>query len=258
MYSYLNTLWYLLLTDYKIFKRTILDKVVDLTIWILTMVWVTVYLMPAFGLEHSYGGFMIASLLASAGLFEQFNSAVNLVSDFEGNNITSYYLTLPIPSWLVFLRSMIFYAFNSAILCLIVLPLSKLVAWNQLNLTQINPGQLIAIFIAFNIFYGVFTVWLASMVKNMEKIGSIWMRFVYPLWFLGCFQYSLKVLQNYKPLLAKVTMLNPMMYIMEGSRMAVLNEPSILNFWVCILMIMIFTILFGINSIFKLKKRLDF
>jgi hypothetical protein len=258
MYAYLNTLWYLLLTDYKIFKRTIHDKIIDLAIWVLTMVWVTVYLMPSFGLETSYGAFMMASLFASAGLFEQFSSATNLVSDFEGNQITSYYLTLPIPSWLVFVKNMIFFMFNTGVISLCVLPISKLIAWKHLNLALISPIKLLAIFIVFNMFYAAFTVWLTSMVKSMERLGSIWMRFVYPLWFMGGFQYSLEVLYGYWPLLAYITLLNPMIYIMEATRIAVLNHESMLNFWFCIFMILFFSVLIGTQSILRLKKRLDF
>ncbi|MGE0207262.1 MAG: ABC transporter permease [Candidatus Babeliales bacterium] len=258
MHSYMNTLWYLLLTDFKIFKRTIHDKIIDLAIWVATMVWVTAYLMPAFGLQLSYGAFMAASLFASAGLFEQFSSAISLVSDFEGNQTISYYLTLPIPSWLVFVRNMIFFSCNTAMLSFFVLPLSKLIAWHHIDLSGIQPLKLVLIFIFFNMFYAAFTVWLASMVSSMEKIGSIWMRFIYPLWFLGGFQYSLQVLYNYWPLLAYCTLLNPMIYVMEATRMAVLNQISLLNFWACLGMIFLFTIALGMHSIKRLKRRLDF
>lgn len=256
--SYLSTIGYLLQTDFKIFKRTISDKLIDLFIWIITMVLVTAYLMPAFGLEKSYSGFMIASLIGSAGLFEFYASVTNLVSDFEGNNITSFYITLPIPSWLIFIKNIIFYACNTAIISILVLPICKIISWHYLDLSQFNLLKFLLIFLLTNIFYATFTLWTASKVMGIEKIGSVWMRFVYPLWFLGGFQYSLKVLYDFSPALGYASLINPMIYVMEGIRAAVLGQEGSLNFWICAGMLLLFTILTGWRGIARLKKRLDF
>jgi ABC-type multidrug transport system permease subunit len=256
--SYLNAMWYLLQTDFKIFKQTIFDKIIDLCIWITTMTGVTVYLMPAFGLAPSYGNFMIAGLAASAGMFEQWSAAINLVSDLEGNNITSFYLTLPIPPRLIFVRNIISYAFNSLVLTIIVLPVCKLVAWHHIDFSHLHLGKFFIIFMLTNIFYGTFGLWLASMVKSLTKIGSVWMRYVYPLWFLGCFQYSFKVLHNLFPLFAYINYCNPMTYAMEGTRAAILGQEGFLNFWLCASMMIFFTLLLSVWGIWNMKKRLDF
>ena len=256
--SYLNTMWYLLITEFQIFKRTIVDKIINLFIWIVTMMLVNSYLMPAFGLKHSYSEFIAASLVASAGLFELFPAIAGLVSDFTGNNIISFYLTLPIPSWLVFVRSIIFYAFNSAVMGIFVLPISKILLWNKFSLSELSLGKFLLIFILNNFFFASFVLWTTSRVMSIEKMQNVWMRFVYPLWYLGGFQYSLKVLYNFWPLLAYLTFLNPMMYIMEGTRATILGQEGSLNFWICVIMLFIFIILFSINSILRLKKQLDF
>jgi len=183
--SYITTLTALLETDYQIYKRTIKDKLINVFIWIITILLVTAFLLPAFGLERSYTIFTIAGLAASAGLFEIFASVTNLISDFEGNNITSFYLTLPVPSWLIFIRSMIFYSFNTATLGILVLPISKLLLWNYFDLSHVSIVKFAIIFMLTSVFYAAFTVWTTSRVMSIEKIGSVWMRFVYPLWFFG-------------------------------------------------------------------------
>jgi len=255
---YATTLWYLLETDFKIFKRTITDKFIDLFIWILTMIWVTAYLLTAFGLDPAYSSFRIASLAASAGLFEVFPSASNMVADFEGDNITSYYLTLPVPSWLIFLRTIIFYSLNTMALGLFVVPISKLALWYRFDLSHFSLGKYALIFVLTNIFYAAFTLWIASRVMSMEKIGSVWMRFVYPIWFLGGFDYSLNVLREFSPALAHLSYINPMIYVMEGTRNAILGSQGSLNFWLCVMMITLFTVVFSWHGIARLKRRLDF
>jgi ABC-2 type transport system permease protein len=214
--------------------------------------------MPSFGLSKDYGNFMLASLVASAGLFEAFPSIVNLISDFEGNNITSFYLTLPIPSWLVFVKHMIFYAFNLASMALWVLPLGKLLLFNRFSFAHFNFIQFCIIFILICFFYATFTIWTASKLMRMEKIQNLWMRFIFPLWFLGCYQYSFKVLHNVSPVLAYASFLNPMTYIMEGTRAAVLGQEQYLNFWFCAGALIFFIVLCGWRGIANMKKRLDF
>ena len=182
----------------------------------------------------------------------------NLISDFEGNNITSFYLTLPVPSWLIFLRNLLFYSFNIATLAILVLPVSKLLVWNNFDLSQFSLLKFIIIFILTNLFYASFTLWTTSYVENMEKIGSVWMRYVYPLWILGGFQYSYKVLHSFNPILAYISLINPIIYIMEGTRAAILGQENSLPFWLCICMLLGFTIFCGALGITGLKKRLDF
>ena len=256
--SYLPTIYYLLKTEFKIFKQTILDKLFDLCIWIFAMIPIIIYLFPAFGMQVSYGSFMIVSTAASAGLFEQWGSTTKLVSDFEGNNVTSFYLTLPIPSWMVFISYIIFFAFNTAILTIGIIPLCKLAFWNYLDLSNFSIIKYALMFISTNLFYAAFTIWLASIVPNLERIGSVWMRFIYPLWMFGAFQYSYKVLYDLNPTLAHISLINPFTYVMEGTRAAVLGQAGSLNIWACITMIILFSGLFTLHAITRLKKRLDF
>jgi ABC-2 type transport system permease protein len=256
--TYLPLMGALLRTDLEIFKQTIWGKLIDLFIWIVTMVFVTTYLMPSFGLAQAYTGFLVASLVASAGLFELYTSVTNLVSDFEGTDITSYYLTLPMPSYMVFIEKLLYYSINTAVLGLLVLPICKLLAWSSFDLSHISLVKFALIYIVTNVFYATFTLWVTSNVPGMEEIGSVWMRFVYPLWFLGGFQYSWQVLYAFSPKLAYISLINPMIYVMEGFRAAVLGQEGSLNFWLCLGMLTLFTLLCGWYGLRRLKKRLDY
>jgi ABC-type multidrug transport system permease subunit len=214
--------------------------------------------MPAFGLTTAYAGFLIASLTVSAGLFEVWSSVTNLVSDFDGDNITSYYLTLPMPSWLVFVEKMAYYTINTAIMGILVLPISKLLAWNLFDLSKFDLFKFFLLFMLANVFYAAFTLWITSKVANLTKIGTVWMRFVYPLWFLGGFQFSWEVLHTTSPILAYVSLANPLLYVMEGARASILGQEGSLNFWLCAGMLAFFTCLCSWQGISQLKKRLDF
>ncbi len=256
--SYLRTMYFLLRTDFIILFQTIHDKFIDLFIWVISMAAITIYLLPSFGLEHAYGSFMIVSMGASAGLFEQFSSVVKLVGDFDGDNITSFYLTLPIPSWMVFISYGLFFTINTAIISIFVLPIGKLCFWQHLDLSHINLTQYVIMLLLSSFFFAGFTLWMVSKVPNLDRIGNVWMRFIYPIWTFGAFQYSYEVLYKLNIYLAYASLLNPMTYIMEGTRAAVLGQQGSLNFWMCASMVAVFTVLCTAHGIKRIKKRLDY
>lgn len=257
LFKYMPILWQLLKMDLVIFKRTIKDKVINLFIWVFINVFVFGYLLPSFGLIESYSSFMIAGLAAAAGLFEVYPSVLKLVHDFEGDNITSYYATLPMPTYLVFIRQFIFYSFNAAAVSLLVLPVCKLVFWHKFDVSQFSFIKFGIIYILTNLFYGAFTLWLVSRTSNAEKIGNVWIRYVFPLWFLGGFQFSWYVLHKVVPMAAYINLLNPIVYVNEGSRAAIVGQEGYLSVWLCCGMLIIFIILGLTYSIKTLKKRLD-
>jgi len=256
--SYSHTIYYLLLTQFKIFKRIVLDKLFDLAIWVFITAAVTIYLLPSFGLAHSYGSFTIAGLVASAGLFEQWNGATQLISDFEGDNITQYYLTLPMASWVVFAAYMIFYALNTGVLMFGVLPVCKIFFGKHLDFSEFSLFYYVLMFVVSCIFFAAFTLWLVGMIKDMEHSGSVWMRFIYPLWTLGGFQFSYEVMSSFNPTLGYVSLCNPLLYLMEGTRAAILGQEGYINIWVCVAVVLIFSVLFALHGLHRIKKRLDY
>lgn len=255
---YLKVCKELIYSDLKVFKQTVLGKLIDLTIWVTLTLFVTGYIMPYFGLSNNFGTFQVGGVLAAAGLFELYTSVIDLVDDFEGNKIINYSLTLPIPSWLAILSKTIYFFIISLFLTLCMIPVAKICLWNQLDLTQINYFKLLMALISANIFYGSFTIWASSITKNMQTLGSIWARFIFPMWFLGGFQFSWAALYKAIPVIAYINLINPMIYITESIRTAILGQNDYLNFWLCIGAILIFAITFFILGLQNLKKRLDF
>jgi len=245
-------------TDVKIIKKGFWNEWIDTFIWVSTTLLIAAYILPNFGILATYGAFMLAGVCASVGQFETFPCVVNLVADFEGDYRTGYYLTLPYPSWTVFVRKVIYYAAIACLLGVLVLPIGKLLLWNSFSFSQVDFVKYAAIFFTSNIFYGVLGLWTASFVPSSARLGSVWMRFVYPLWILGCFQFSWKVLYAWSPTLAYTDLLNPITYISEGHRAAILGDQSAINFWVCIAMVLVFSVLGCVHAVSRLRKRLDF
>lgn len=256
--QYIPVLTALVKTDLQVLLQVMKDRFIDLLIWVTTTILVAAYLLPAFGMNASFGPFLAAGTVTSAALFQVFPAVMQLISDFEGPQTITFYATLPMPTSWVFLRLFISYNINAFILCIIVLPLAKLMLWNMLDLSHANIIKLILMYPLMTMFTGSFTLWVASFVPNVQKIGSAWMRMVYPLWFLGGYQFSWKVVYAVVPLLSYLLLLNPMIYLMEGYRNALLGADNYLPFGLCVVMTILFTIFFMWHAIRRLKRRLDF
>ena len=258
LHYYFSIVTQLLRADFSLMKQGLPDKLINLAIYLGISLFVPVYLLPSFGINQAFASFSFAGAIATAGLFEVFPGVTNLVSDFEGDNITGYYLTLPIPSWLIFVRSIICWTLNGILLSIYSLPISRIIVWNKIDLSQFHVGKFILIMIITNIFYGAFAIWITSFVKNLLTIEHVWMRFVFPLWFLGGFQFTWYALKNLNAPIAYLDLLNPMIYIMEGTRAAMLGQSGYLPFWACIAFISLCSILCAWHGIIRLKRRLDF
>lgn len=257
LFSYLVIGKELVYFDLLVFKQVFWGKVVDLTIWVVLTMFVIGYVMPYFGL-NDFGLFQLGGVISAVGLFELYTMAVDLVSDFEGDRTINYRLTLPMPAWSAIVSKAVYYAIVYLMLTLCMIPVGKICLWYQFDLTQVHYGKLALALIAQSIFYACFTLLAASVIPNMHKLGSVWARFIFPMWFLGGFQFSWKALHAAVPLFAYIDLINPVIYITESTRSALQGQVEYLNFWFCLFAIIFFSALSLMLAIRILRKRLDF
>lgn len=247
----------LLCADMWIFRKEIVDRFINLFIWGATTTISMGYILPVFGLSEGYGAVVLVGILASAGVFDTYGRVALLVTEMTDEQPIYYYATLPISTPLMVLRITISNALRAAIVGLGVLPLGKLLLGSSLSFAHTNVGALCCIFIVSNLFYGAYSVWLACHVPTILDISNAWMRFVYPLWFLGGFQFSRAALVKSLPLIAYLNTFNPMMYIYEGTRAAVLGNEGYLNVWLCIGVMTFFWAITLWRAIVCMRTRLN-
>jgi len=248
----------LLRADLQVWRQTVMTTVIDLWYWSGIQAGIMGYIMPALGLAPGYGVFIVAGLVIGAGFFSVFRMVAHLMRDIDRKHEIFYHMTLPIPSWLVLIKKAAFIAFNSAFLVVCVLPMGKVLLWYQFDLTKVSVMATLAMIVSSSIFYAFYILWLAGIVKNSSKMGIVWTRFNFPLWFLGCFQFSWQVLHKVCPVLAYINLANPVTYLMEGIRAALLGQDGFLNVWLCVLALLVFSLLCGLDGMRRLKRKLDY
>lgn len=247
----------MLWADLLIFKPSYLDRLFDFFIFVTINIVVTGYLLTSFGLRADFGIFMAATLVATSGSFEVFPSAINIVSDLTNNRIISYDITLPIPSWIAVARIGLSNAMKGLLLGIFAFPFGLLFVGNQFNPVNFSLPWFLALFFSNALFYGYFSIFLASFIPHMGKVGSMWMRVIFPMWILGGYQFTWQVLYAKSPVFAYFALLNPFMYTMEGIRGAILGQQGSLPLWSCFSLILFATIVCGTIGVRRILKRLD-
>jgi ABC-type polysaccharide/polyol phosphate export permease len=213
--------------------------------------------MSAMGIQTGYGSKILFGSIASLSLFRCVHSIPILISDIEGDGAISYYLTLPTKQHMIFVRYALLFAITGAIVSLFNTVASKLILWNVFDLTNLSVFRYLVIFIIMHAFVGFFGLLLAAYTPSMRYFENVWTRVVFPLWFLGGYQFTWATLLKQIPGLAYINLLNPMTYMLEAFRSAFLGQVGYLNFWLCCGVLIVFTIVSAWLAIRKLMLRLD-
>lgn len=257
-YSQLKLFWELLKTDFFIYKKITLDYFINIAIWLISTVTIFAYIFPYIGMPRAFGTFVAVGCIASAIFWNTWTTSTIFLADIEGEKKINYFLTLPMPNTLILIKQIVSYAIKAGMPALFLLPLIKLFLWNSMSLANFSPMRFAIIFVFIAIFVGAFSLFITSFIKSMNHIENISMRFLFPLWFFSGANYPWQLLYSISPPFAYLSFLNPLLYAMEGSRAAILGQPGYLSFWICALMLIVFTGLFGYVGIIRLKRRLDF
>lgn len=256
--NYKNIFIKLLLTDLFISKKTFIDKIIDSSIWTGSVVAVSGYIMPYLGTGQEYGVLIAVGAIVGVSGFERTSQVAEFISDLESNRLIDYHLSLPIPNWLLFIKTGLSYSLNSLLLAINSSIICSVVLWNQLAFSNISIAKYVLALFSISLFFGFFTLLMISMTKDVLTSDNTFMRFTYPLWVLGGFQFSWSVLYKFSPTLAIINLMNPYIYATEILRGILLGQENFIPFWYCIGTLTLFTIIAGAISIYKIKRRLDY
>ena len=238
---------------FKEFWGRFLDLIVCMTTWIV----VFGYLMSKSGLNSSYGTFILVGAIASFGLFETISRAIILAQDISDKKITNF-LVLPISSKYVFVAIAVSWGFATAFLSILLLPCGKLVLWNSFDLSQISWFKFTLIFVINNLFYGFFSIWVASLVTSLRNSSWLWARVINPIFMFCGYFYTWKSAYETSHIIGYLHFLNPLLYVLEGTKAAVLGQAGFLPYWNCVIIVLAATTLFAVDGIKRIKKRIDY
>ncbi len=247
----------LLSMELFMFRLVLIDRLINFSIWAITVIAVSGYVLPLFGMPISYGAFTAVGVLVSAGVFEGYGRVAELVLQLSDDRPILYYASLPLPVYGMVGRIMLINAVRSIVLSSVILPLAALLLGDRFSFAAFRWLPFLAMVCVVNIFVGSCGVWIASYVPNIAGLSNVWMRKVFPFWFLGGFQFTQGKLMEVFPYAALLNFANPLMYATEGMRAAVLGGEGYLNVWLCFVVLALFSGCTCVLGIRALRRRLD-
>lgn len=242
---------------HKYYKKQFISDVINKTVWTICALVTAAYVWPKVGMSGNFGVFMAIGMIVSSAFWDVWGLSVQYVSDITGERVVDYYITLPIPTWLYFGTQITFYTCRSLVPSLIIMLLSKLILFSTFDLSIVCWWQAAIIIMLSTIFCSTFSLFVTSLVRDMDSVDNISMRFLLPMWFFGGSQFSWAMLQATVPLFAYINLFNPLIYAMEGVHVAFLGQAGYLQFWLCCMMLIIFSIVCAYTGARRLIKRLD-
>jgi ABC-2 type transport system permease protein len=210
------------------------------------------------GMPLSFTAIYLVGSVISCSMFEIQNSTILFISDLEGNNKTSYQLTMPIPSHMIIVKNAILCACKGIIFSSFIIPIGKLFLGSRIIFPGFSFIKFIIIFISIHMMSGALHILTSSITKNLASVGDCWMRFLFPLWFLGGTSFPWHTVYKFSPKIAYLFLLNPVTFASEGIRAVTLGQKEYLSFWLCTTILWTTTIFFGIIAIKMFKKRLNY
>ena len=256
IYFAINILLRLLQRNLYIFWQHFFFKLRLALIFCVVALIIAQLFMAQMGVSN-FGAITLVSLSLINGFFTVMMNAILLVADIQGNKTISYELTLPIRPTLIFIKYALSSALEAFLISCLLLPVGKLLFFTTIHFTHFSLIKLSIIYFCSSLFFGFFSLLLASTIKNLYKAENIWIRIIFPMWFLGCYQFSWKTLYAVSPLFAYINLLNPLTHITEAGRSATLDVTGSLPFWSSCMYLLFCTALVGYIGIRLLKKRLD-
>lgn len=257
-FRYSDILYKLTKTRFYIASQQLWNQAINLYIWAFCSLVVMGYIMQDYGLTSDYGLFQLATVIGTVGLFEIYGNCFRIIADIEGDQHINYLLTLPLNPAIVWWSMIFSYALRGIILSVFIIPFGKILFWNSFSLIAVSWIKFAIILILANIFYGVFTIAITAHVGAMSKMEDVWSRFIFPLWFMGGYMFSWESIYELSQPLAYVLLGNPILYVMEGTRAALLGQEGCLPWEICCAAILGFIAIGWIYGKYKMKRLLDF
>jgi ABC-2 type transport system permease protein len=98
---------------------------------------------------------------------------------------------------------------------------------------------------------------LAVMFLRIKTLSSFWVRFNQPLQAFGGFWIPSHIIHTFSPALGYLVRLNPLMYLTEGIRQALIGGPDFLPIWQCASALLFMSIFFSALACYFFKNRVD-
>lgn len=181
---------------------------------------------------------------------------IGLLFDFEHQRCIDYQITLLSPH-LILLERILFASLFTFVISIPFFPIAALILGKSFVTTHTSWPKMFLVLYISSLCCSAYTQFTACVIPSSHKLRSFWMRVNFGLINFGGIFIPWYLMKQFSSLLGYITLLNPLLYVTEGLRSAILNRTEFLPVWICIGAMLIFSILFTLLSFYFFKKRVD-
>jgi len=193
-------------------------------------------------------------LTATFSFAFQFN--LGLLFDFKEDRFIDYQILLLRPR-LIALERIFFTSIVTFVNVFPIFPMFRLLIGDYFDLSKICFYKFFIILYLGSFFCCAFNFWFTCYLKDPEKISNFWIRFNFPLIQFGGFLYPWYVISGASKFLGKIVLINPLIYITEGLRTAVLGGDKFFPFLLSFFVLIGYSIIFIFLGFYFFKKKTD-
>lgn len=205
--------------------------------------------------QQRLGAVVFAGTCLVPILVMTFHLSFELLFDLGQNRHTDYQITILNPRLLI-CEQILFCSLFTFCIVIPYFPIGYVLAYSLIDLQNISwPCTFLILYLG--CLCAASYNKLAVMFLRINTISTLWTRINNPLQAFGGFFIPSYVIQAYSPTLGFITRLNPLMYLTEGTRQALVGGPDFLPIWQCAFALILMSIAFTALTCYFFKKRVD-
>lgn len=185
-----------------------------------------------------------------------YKQCIELIFDLENQRFVDYQMSMLNPS-LVIIQRIFFTSILTWLISLPFYPVGKLTVPTYIDTSNTSWWRVIILLYLSALGCSAYHMLATLLLKRSADINTIWARANLILIDFGGLWIPWFVLHQYSPIIGYFAYLNPLLYMTEGLKGAILGSSEFLSFPLCILMLIVFSIGLTAASCAVFKKRVD-
>jgi len=189
------------------------------------------------------------------GMVLSFVLGVKLLFDFEKHRFIAYQVSLLNPK-LVILEKILFASLFVFFIWIPFFPISKLLIQSNLYTEHACWTQVFLMLYLSSLCCAAYH-YLIACTFNSKNLGGLWSRINAPMIILGGLFVPFYIIKQFAPKLSWICYLNPVTYMTEGLRSAMIGGKEFISVFISAIALIIFSVLLTLATFYFFKKRVD-
>lgn len=185
-----------------------------------------------------------------------FAANIELMFDLQNDKFIEYQILHLSPSFVLF-EKIIFSTFYIFFTLMLFFPMSMIFIYDVFSVAIISWSKMILVILLGSFMASAFFIGSFCYFKNTSQFNYYWKYVCYPMLQLGGFLTPWSVIYKASSFLGYFVFLNPIIYFTEGLRRAFIPNGDFFPFYICVLVLILFSVFFLIGSWIAFKKKLD-